>query len=205
MKGYFRTVAQLSKEAFDAIEFDAARTDDHRAAAQQMSRLAAASEGSGAMPRAEAYLRAGEQWLLADDAAAAAGDFQRALDEGSPAFVEARVALARALYLLGRADEAAALVAQLEAEGRKDPRLCDLVAELLVEQSDFIGALDWANSGVELCLPMDQSLGQPLAVPPQLPPEVDRTELRLLLSLRYRIRNDIGLPEDGYDKLLDEI
>jgi hypothetical protein len=201
MEGYCRTVAQLSKEAFDAIEFDAARTDDHRGAAQQMSRLAAASEESGAMPRAEAYLRAGEQWLLADDAAAAAGDFQRALDEGGPAFVEARVALARALYLLGRADEAAALVGQLEAEGRKDPRLCDLVAELLVEQSDFIGALDWANSGVELCLPTEQ----PLAVPPQLPPDVDRTELRLLLSLRYRIRNDIGLPEDGYDKLLDEI
>jgi hypothetical protein len=201
MEGYFPTVAQLSKEAFDAIEFDAARTDDHRGAAQQMSRLAAASEESGAMPRAEAYLRAGEQWLLADDAAAAAGDFQRALDEGGSAFVEARVALARALYLLGRADEAAALVGQLEAEGRKDPRLCDLVAELLVEQLDFIGALDWANSGVELCLPMEQ----PLAVPPQLPPDVDRTELRLLLSLRYRIRNDIGLPEDGYDKLLDEI
>jgi hypothetical protein len=41
-------------------------------------------------------------------------------------------------------------------------------------------------------------------VPRQVPPTVDRTELRMLLSLRYRIRNDIGLPEDGYDKLLDE-
>jgi len=28
-------------------------------------------------------------------------------------------------------------------------------------------------------------------------------ELRLLLSLRYRIRNDLGLPEDPYDGLLD--
>jgi Tetratricopeptide repeat len=194
-------VAQLSKEAFDAIEFDAARTDDHRGAAQRMSRLAAASEGSAGMSRAEAYLRAGEQWLLADDAAAAAEDFRLALDDGGPAFVDARVALARALYLLGRPDEAADLVGQLEAGGRKDPRLCDLVAELLVEQSDFIGALDWANSGVELCMPMDQ----PPSVPPQVPPGVDRTELRLLLSLRYRIRNDIGLPEDSYDKLLDEI
>jgi hypothetical protein len=26
----------------------------------------------------------------------------------------------------------------------------------------------------------------------------------MLLSLRYRIRNDMGLPEDDYDKLLDE-
>jgi hypothetical protein len=34
---------------------------------------------------------------------------------------------------------------------------------------------------------------------------VDRNELRMLLSLRYRIRNDIGLPEDDYDQLLDEL
>ena len=30
--------------------------------------------------------------------------------------------------------------------------MCDLVAELLVEQSDLVGALGWANAGVELCL-----------------------------------------------------
>ena len=28
-------------------------------------------------------------------------------------------------------------------------------------------------------------------------------EFRLLLSLRFRIRNDLGLPEDDYDRLLD--
>ena len=31
----------------------------------------------------------------------------------------------------------------------------------------------------------------------------DVNELRLLLSLRFRIRNDLGLPEDDYDRLLD--
>ena len=31
----------------------------------------------------------------------------------------------------------------------------------------------------------------------------DENELRLLLSLRFRIRNDLGLPEDDYDRLLD--
>lgn len=30
------------------------------------------------------------------------------------------------------------------------------------------------------------------------------SELPLLLSLRYRIRNDLGLGEDEYDQLLDE-
>ncbi|MDR3036198.1 MAG: hypothetical protein LBV78_24415, partial [Kitasatospora sp.] len=99
---------------------------------------------------------------------------------------------------------------------------CDLVAELLVEQSDLIGALDWANTGVELCLREDAEVGQPAPgagtspgapdaeppgplVPPHIPPTVDRNELRMLLSLRYRIRNDMGLPEDEYDKLLDDL
>jgi len=31
----------------------------------------------------------------------------------------------------------------------------------------------------------------------------DRDELQLLLRLRYRLRVDLGLPEDDYDKLLD--
>jgi hypothetical protein len=216
-------VAQLSREEFDAIEFGAARTGDHRSAALQMTRLAATSAATSEMSSAEAHLRAGEQWLLADDPAAAASGFRQALADGGGTFVDARVSLARALFQLGRQDEAMELISQLEAGGRQDPRLCDLVAELLVEQSDLIGALDWANTGVELCLPEDARTGQSgtaaggtaaggpvtglAAVPPvprQLPPTVDRTELRMLLSLRYRIRNDMGLPEDDYDQLLDE-
>jgi hypothetical protein len=216
LKGYFRTVAQLSREEFDAIEFGAARTGDHRAAAQQMNQLATTSAATSEMSRAEAYLRTGEQWLLADDPAAAARGFRQALADGGAEFVDARVSLARALYLLGRSDEASGLISQLEADGRRDPRLCDLVAELLVEQSDLIGALDWANAGVELCLPLDARTGQYTVTAPaaeaagaaraaEVPPGADVTELRLLLSLRYRIRNDLGLDEDAYDKLLDEL
>jgi hypothetical protein len=40
---------------------------------------------------------------------------------------------------------------------------------------------------------------------PEAPASDDIAELRMLLSLRYRIRNDLGLAEDSYDKLLDEI
>jgi tetratricopeptide (TPR) repeat protein len=196
-------VALLSRDEFDALEFGAARTGDHRDAAQQMSQLVLACTQTAGMTRAEAHLRAGEQWLLADDPSAAADCFRQALREGDGSFVDAQVALARALYLLGDADEARKLVDQLEADGRTDPRKCDLVAELLVEQSDMIGALDWANTGVELCL---AAAGQSGAfVPRQLPPAVDQTELRMLLSLRYRIRNDMGLDEDEYDKLLDDL
>ena len=150
--GTFCLVPVLSREEFDAIEFDAAFSGDHEAAAQRMSRLAVTGIQSESMPRAEAFLRAGEQWLLADDPAAAASGFRLALADGGPVFVDPRVPLSRALFQLGRSAEAQALISELEAEGRRDPRLCDLVAEVLVERSDLPAALHWATAGVEQCL-----------------------------------------------------
>ena len=195
----------LSREEFDAIEFDAAASGDHESAARRMNRLAWAGTETDSMPRSEAFLRAGEQWLLADDPAAAATGFRLALADGGPVFVDPRVPLARALFMLDQPAEAQALLDQLKAEGRRDPRACDLVAELLVERSDLTGALDWATAGVELCL-QRQSNGEP--GPADRDSSGDEggaeAELRLLLSLRYRIRNDLGLPEDRYDELLDE-
>jgi hypothetical protein len=215
----------LSREEFDAIEFDAACSGDHQTAARRMSRLAVTGIQTDSMPRSEAYLRAGEQWLLADDPAAAASGFRLAMADGGPVFVDPRVPLARALFQLGRQGEAQALIEKLKAEGRTDPRTCDLVAELLVERSDLVGALDWATTGVELCLARAgdaargtgrlrsvgeaRSGGRLHAVGPPGRGSVDASdgdqgELRMLLSLRYRIRNDLGLAEDSYDKLLDE-
>jgi Tetratricopeptide repeat len=221
LDGYFVWVAVLSREAFDAIEFDAAYTGDHQAAAEQMTRLADTGTQSAAMPRSEAYLRAGEQWLLADDPAAAANAFMRAIADGGPASIDPRAPLARALFVLGRSDEAEALIRDLGLAAPRDARLCDLMAELLVEQSDLRRALAWATAGVDLCLggqpgPVGaagpgERTGQsaardagPGGEPPVLP-RGDRTELRLLLTLRYRIRNDLGLGEDAYDRLLDEL
>jgi hypothetical protein len=186
-------VAELSREQLDSIEFDAAASGDHAAAARTMTGLATGGAGTTGMPRAEAFLRAGEQWLLADRPADAITDFRRAIATGGPGFVDPLVPLARALFLLGRDFEAQALLSRLKAEGRHDSRTCDLVAELLVERSDLKAALDWATAGVELCLARqaDQGTGE-------------EPELRLLLRLRYRIRNDLGLAEDSYDRLLDE-
>jgi predicted Zn-dependent protease len=199
-------VAVLSREHFDAIEFDAVRSGDHAAAAELMNQLAATATETSGMPRAEAYLRAGEQYLLADDPAAAAGGFRRAMVAGGPVFVDPRVPLARALFQLGRQAEAQALISQLKVEGPRDPRVCDLVAELLVDRSDLRSALDWATAGVELCLSHagqgSQASGEAPAVPAQPQGSDDESELRLLLSLRYRIRNDLGLPEDSYDAML---
>jgi Tetratricopeptide repeat len=194
-------VAVLSREEFDAIEFDAVRSGDHALAAERMNQLAATATETAGMPRAEAFLRAGEQYLMADDPAAAVGGFRRAMADGGPVFVDPRVPLARALFQLGRDDEALALIGRLQAEGPTDPRVCDLVAELLVDRSDLRGALGWATTGVELCLSQaedGQAAGGNGAVGD------DESELRLLLSLRYRIRNDLGLAEDSYDRMLDE-
>jgi tetratricopeptide repeat protein len=191
-------VAHLTDDLFDAIEFDAARCGDHLTAALRMSRLAGTGDLDGSMSRAEAYVRAGEQWLLADDPAEAVDAFRRAIADGGTTFVDPRVPLARALYLLGEPEQAAGLVGELKAEGPRDPRLCDLVGELLLEQSDLEGALTWVTAGVELCLRDGAA-----SVPQSALAGDTGAELRLLLNLRYRIRNDLGLPEDAYDRLID--
>ena len=180
-------VVLLSGELFDAIEVNAARTGNHKRAAVRMSRLATQATPSG-ISRAEAHMRAGEQWLLADDPEAAVEEFRKAIADPGSTSDDPRVPLARAMFSLGRTADADALLRELrESGGRTRSRTCDLVAEILTEQGDLPGALDWATAGVEACLGGD-----------------DRDELRLLLRLRYRIRVDLGFPEDDYDKMLDD-
>jgi len=179
-------VVALTGELFDALEVNAARTGNHKRAAVRMSRLAVQASAGG-LSRAEAHMRAGEQWLLADDAEAAADEFRKAIADGGQTSDDPRVPLARAMFALGRPAEADSLLGELRDSGGKSlPRTCDLVAELLTEQGDLAGALDWATAGVEACLR-----------------GADRDELPLLLRLRYRIRVDLGLAEDDYDKMLD--
>lgn len=181
----------LSRETFDSIEFDAAASGDHAAAAREMTRLATFGTETVTMPRAEALLRTADQWLLADEPAEAADWYRRAMADGGPVSVDPRVGLARSQFQLGRHAEALDLLAELKADRPGDPRTCDLAAELLVDHGDLAGALDWATAGVELCLADGQRPGEP------------DSELHLLLRLRYRVRNDLGLPEDSYDALLD--
>ena len=206
----------LSRETFDAIEFDAACSGEHRAAAQEMTRLADTGTQTASMPRSEAYVRAGEQWLLADDPAAAVHGFHRALADGGPSSVDPRIPLARALFQLGRTEEAEEHIRKLGSQPPRDARMCDLLAELLVEQSDLPSALAWATAGVELCLGQTpgpvattghitaDSPGTGAAGSTWPVSQADENELRLLLCLRFRIRNDLGLAEDDYDRLLDE-
>ena len=185
-KGRWGTVGNVANvEDFDEIEFQAARTGNHVRAAVRMSELAQDAEPG---LRAEFHLRAGEQWMSADDPQRAADEFSAAIADGGVTFADPRVHLARALLDLGRDQEASVLLAALT--GHRDavtPRTCDLLAELFTEEGDLPGALDWATTGVERCI----QLG-------------DDAELQLLLRLRYRIRVDLGLEEDDYDHMLDK-
>src|ERR1700730_12889036 len=107
---------------FDAIEFDAAASGDHRTAAEHMISLAATGTQTEEFPRSEALLRAGEQWLLADEPAAAAEGFGQARAAGGPSFADLRVPLARPLFMMDTADEAEPLIQQIEQEKPEDPR-----------------------------------------------------------------------------------
>ena len=194
----------LSGELFDAIEVNAARTGNHKRAAVRMSRLATQATlpvqaSPSDMSRAEAHMRAGEQWLLADEPATAVTEFRAAMADAGPTFDDPRVSLARAMFTLGRPAEANALLAELTTSGaRLVPRTCDLVAELLTEQGDLNRALDWATAGVDACL---RDAGQ--ADRDAQDEQDEQNELQLLLRLRFRIRVDLGLAEDDYDKMLD--
>ena len=169
---------------FDEIEFQAARTGNHVRAAVRMSQLAQEVDPG---LRAEAHVRAGEQWMMADEPQPAADEFSAAIEDGGATFADPRVHLVRALRDLGRQPESERLLAALTADrDAVTPRTCDLLAELFTDQGDLRGALDWATTGVERCI----QLG-------------DDAELQLLLRLRYRTRVDLGLDEDDYDRMLD--
>ena len=191
----------LSREEFDAIEFDAASTGEHEAAAERMLMLARSGTESLSLARAEAFVRAGEQWLLADNALEAARSFRLAIADGGPVEIDPRVPLCRALFQLGQPAEAYALLGRVKEDGRTDPRTCDMVMEALVEQSDLPGALEWADAGVEYVL-RNAPRGSGEDVPD--PREDPGSGLRDLLRLRYRIRNDLRLPEDDYDRMLSD-
>jgi hypothetical protein len=186
-QGRYGTVGRVAgADDFDEIEFQAARTGNHVRAAVRMTDLAKDIEPG---QRAEAHLRAGEQWMMADDAERAAHEFTAAIEDGGETFADARVYLIRALLALGRDTDAGELLSAVTAEQDKmTPRTCDLLAELFTEQGDLRGAHRWATAGVEQCFERG-----------------DDAELQLLLRLRYRIRVDLGLDEDDYDRILDNI
>ncbi|GII63132.1 hypothetical protein Skr01_32170 [Sphaerisporangium krabiense] len=139
--------------------------------------------GSGDVSRAAILVLAAEEWRQAGQPARALECFQRALEDGGEVSVDPRAGIADTLFELDRPDEARELVDSIKAEGRVDPMTALHVAETLLAYGDLTGAHDWATEGV-------------LA-------GGARDTRDALLRTRYRIRVDLGLPEDDLDALLD--
>lgn len=171
----------------DHLEDETLRTGDHADTAERLARVADVGE-LAEISRAQVLVRAGEQWQIAGHTAAAAELYQRAVDDGGEVAGDARAYLADAYFELDREHEARKLIARIGEETPSDPVVYHCVAETLEARRELAEAHRWATTGVRVALADEQ----PAEVP-----------LDLLLRARFRIRRDLGLPEDDYDHKLD--
>jgi predicted Zn-dependent protease len=189
-------VTHVTEGDLDDLEDDTLRTGEHAVAAERLADLAqtvpAASDEPQGVSRAKILLRAGEQFQHAGDHARAAELYRLAIADGGAVYGDPRVYLADALFELGERDEAVSLLADIRDDKPTDPEVYRVVAEVLYEQGDLLGAHQWSTAGADLVLAQ---------------PEGGRGDaaesLEGLLRLRFRARVDLGRPEDEYDALLD--
>ncbi|MEZ0071614.1 putative negative regulator of RcsB-dependent stress response [Planotetraspora sp. GP83] len=182
--GSLGSVAHVTHEQLDRLLEQALLLDDHGALARQLDALAQGYE-SGEVSRAAILVLAAEEWRQAGQPATALDRFQSALDDGGEVLVDPRSGIADTLFELDRPDEARDVIAAVRADGWNAATALT-VAETLAAYGDLDGAHEWATEGVRACVP--------------------GTALReALLRTRYRIRIDLGLPEDDLDALLDAI
>ncbi len=136
------------------------------------------------MSRAAILVLAAEEWRQAGQPARALECFQRALDDGGEVSVDPRAGIADTLFELDRPAEARELVDCIKADGGVDPSTALHVAETLLAYGDLGAAHEWATEGIRAG-------------------EGGGGIRDALLRTRYRIRVDLGLPEDDLDALLD--
>lgn len=173
----------------DRLEDETLRTGNHTETAARLARLADEGDLVG-VTRAEVLTRAGGQWQLAGESTEAATLYQRAVEDGGRVQGDARAYLADALFDLARAEEARALLERVRADEPRDPAVYHVVAETLEAQRDLHGAHEWATDGARLVLGDEQP---------------SQVALDMLLRTRFRVRRDLGLPEDEYDDMLDDL
>ncbi|MFC4589044.1 tetratricopeptide repeat protein [Sphaerisporangium corydalis] len=174
----------MTREHLDRLLEQALLHDDHGALAGRLDDLAR-GYASGEVSRAAILVLAAEEWRQAGQPARALECFQRALDDGGEVSIDPRAGIADTLFELDRPAEARELVDSIKADGRVDPGTALHVAETLVAYGDLSGAHEWATEGV---LTSEGAGGGTRDA---------------LLRTRYRIRVDLGLPEDDLDALLD--
>ncbi|GAA2880550.1 hypothetical protein GCM10010517_43150 [Streptosporangium fragile] len=157
--------------------------DDHDDLARRLEALAE-SYVSGDISRAAILVLAAEEWRQAGQPAHALDCFQRAVDDGGEVSVDPRAGIADTLFELERPDEAREVIAAIRAADGVTAATALTVAETLVAYGDLGEAHHWATEGAQRAT---QGSG----------------EYTALLRTRYRIRVDLGLPEDELDALLD--
>ncbi|MEE2042300.1 hypothetical protein Q7689_02555 [Nocardiopsis tropica] len=184
-------LTHVTTAELDRWEFHAVRSGEHGRVAAQLLDLANRVEAGSEVSRAELFVRAGEQWEIAQEFERACSAYQRAIDDGGATVIDARALSAGALLQLDEVDQAYAHLKRLEGEDPPGLQTFIHVAEALYAHDDLEGAERWATVGAHRFLDRASS------------PYV-RDLLVELLRIRFRIRTDLGLSEDRLDRRLDE-
>ncbi|MGW4421794.1 hypothetical protein [Streptosporangium sp. NPDC004631] len=157
--------------------------DDHEDLARRLEALVEAYV-SGDISRAAILVLAAEEWRQAGQPAYALDCLQRALNDGGEVAVDPRAGIADTLFELERPDEARQVIQTIGTGGSVTSATALTVTETLVAYGDLRQAHLWATEGARRAVK-------------------DSGEHTALLRARYRIRVDLGLPEDELDALLD--
>ncbi|MEU3167880.1 hypothetical protein [Streptosporangium sp. NPDC006930] len=176
-------MAHVTREQLDRLLEQALLADDHEDLARRLEDLVE-TYASGDISRAAILVLAAEEWRQAGQPARAFDCFQRAVDDGGEVSVDPRAGIADTLFELERPDEAREVIAAIRAVGDVTAATALTVAETLVAYGDLGEAHKWATEGAHRAV---EGSGEHIA----------------LLRTRYRIRVDLGLPEDDLDALLD--
>ncbi|MBR8744513.1 hypothetical protein [Nocardiopsis sp. MG754419] len=184
-------VTHVTTAELDRLEFHAVRSGEHGRIAARLLDLANSVDAGSEVTRAELFVRAGEQWEIAQEFERACSAYQRAIDDGGPTVVDAHALSAGALMQLDERQQAEDHLKRLEVGEPVGLATHIHVAEVLYAHDDLEGAERWATTGAR------RHAGRP-----QCP--YDRDLFLELLRIRFRIRSDLALPEDDLDLLLDQ-
>lgn len=175
-------VTHVTTAELDRLEFDAVRSGEHGRVAAQLHDLANRADAGSEITRAELFVRAGEQWEIAQEYERACAAYQRAIDDGGRTVIDPRALCAGALLQMDETEGARSHLQRLEKEVLDGLPTYLHIAEVLYAHGDLEGAEWWATSGAR----SRHRAGDDL--------------FEELLRIRFRIRSDLGLDEDDLDR-----
>ncbi|MFJ2028354.1 hypothetical protein [Streptosporangium sp. NPDC087985] len=173
----------MTHEQVERLLDQALLADDHENLARRLEALVEAYV-SGDISRAAILVLAAEEWRQSGQPAHALDCFQRAVDDGGEVSVDPRAGIADTLFELEKPDDGREVIEAIRADGGVTPATALTLAETLVAYGDLREAHYWATEGAQGAVK-------------------GGWEHTALLRTRYRIRVDLGLPEDELDAQLD--